>query len=366
VTVGEEAPPGPPVPESDDEAAGLVDHQRVMAEIQREARRLRREGIVSPAFERELDAVFGRIAPPAASEDFDAALTAAEELAHVDAHVPVLSEKPGGSALKRLVRKAVFFYGKYLTDQVTAFATTASRSLRLLGRRVDALEEVVPATSPRVRRELVDGPPPADGSRWADAIADELATRGRVVVGECGAGALLGELVGRGLDAYGVEPRGSAADRAAALGLEVREDEVLDHLRRVPDGGLGGLVLVGCVDRLGLGQQLALLDASGAALTSGGVLAVITAGQLVGDSPEEQVAADLAPGRPLHAPTWIHLLEANGFEEVRVLVAHEGALFERAPAGTELAEVVNRNLERLERQLAISGPAVIVGRRSAR
>ena len=45
---------------------------RIMAEIQVEARRLRREGVVSPAFERELDVAFGRLAPPAASEDFDA------------------------------------------------------------------------------------------------------------------------------------------------------------------------------------------------------------------------------------------------------------------------------------------------------
>ena len=366
MTVGEGAAVDEPSPAPADDEAALIDHRRVMAEIQNEARRLRREGVVSPTFERELDVVFGRLAPPAASEDFDAALAAAEELAHVDAHVPVLSEKPGGSFLKRVVRKAVFFYGKHVTDQVTAFATTTARTVRLLARRVDALEEAVPASSRRVQQELTDTPPSGDGLRWADAIVDAFpAGAGRVVVGECGAGALVSTLADRGFDVYGVEPRSAAADRAAAAGLEVREDQVLDHLRLVPGGGLRGAVLIGCVDRLALGQQLALLDAAGHALAPGGALAVVTEGQVIGESPEEQVAADLAPGRPLHPPTWRHLLESNGFEGVRV-VADDPVLFERLPAGGEIADVVNRNLERLERQLAISGAALVVGRRSAR
>lgn len=345
----------------------LIDHRRVMAEIQSEARRLRREGVVSPSFERELDVVFGRLAPPAASEDLDAALTAAEELAYVDAHVPVLSSKPGGSMLKRLVRKAVFFYGKHVTDQVTAFATTAARSIRLLARRVDAIEEVVPATSRRVRQELVESPPAADGAQWAATIAERVPhDRGRVVVGECGAGGLLQELVGRGFDAYGVEPRPPVADQAAAANLEVREDQVLDHLRLVPSAGLGGVVLVGCVDRFGLGQQLALLDAAAQALVSGGALAVVTEGRAIGPAPEDVVSVDLAPGRPLHAPTWQHLLHTNAFEDVHVFGGGDTRLFERASGDGELERLVNRNLERLEQLLAISGPAVVIGRRSAR
>lgn len=368
VSRGAASEPVPAQPDADvsEVDEDLIDHRRVMAEIQSEARRLRREGVVSPAFERELDVVFGRLAPPAASEDFDAALTAAEELAYVDAHVPVLSAKPGGSVMKRVVRKAVFFYGKHMTDQVTAFATTAARSIRLLARRVDAIEEAVPATSRRARQELA-GPPAADGSRWAEAIGAELPhDRGRVLVGECGAGGLLAALVARGFDAYGVEPRGAVADQAAAEHLEVREDDVLDHLRLVPEGGLGGVVLVGCVDRVGLGQQLALLDAAAHGLVSGGSVAIVTEGRSVGTTPEDIVAADLAAGRPLHPPTWQHLMQTNGFDDVQIVRAADPPVFERTPGDTDLSALVNRNLERLEELLAISGRAVIIGRRLPR
>src|SRR6516165_4721847 len=104
-----------------------------MAEIEREARRLRRDDIVPASSERELDVIFGRLAPPAAAEDYETALASAEELAYVDPHAPVVSSKPAGSAMKRFVRKVVFFYGNYLTTQVTDFATTIARSVRLLG-----------------------------------------------------------------------------------------------------------------------------------------------------------------------------------------------------------------------------------------
>jgi SAM-dependent methyltransferase len=343
-----------------------VDHHRIMAEIQAEARRLRREGVVSPAFERELDVAFGRLAPPAASEDFDATLTSAEELAYVDANVPVLSEKPGGAALKKFVRKAVFFYGKYLTDQVTSFATTAARATRLLARRVDALEDAVPGASTRVRREHTTTPVGDDGAQWAEELAGRLPRdRGRVLVGECGAGGLVLALVAGGVDAYGVEPREQVADAAAAAGVEVREDEVLDHLRLVPPAGVGGIVLVGCVDRLGLGQQLALLDAAAHVLAPGGTLAVVTEGPPAHGTTEEIVAADLAPGRPLHPATWEHLLAGNGFEDVEVRVGDRSPTFQRVPGDGESAAALNHNFERLEALVATPGAALVVGRRAA-
>ncbi len=344
----------------------LVDHHRIMAEIQVEARRLRREGVVSPAFERELDVAFGRLAPPAASEDFDATLTSAEELAYVNADVPVLSEKPGGAALKKFVRKAVFFYGKYVTDQVTNFATTAARATRLLARRVDVLEDAVPGASARVRREHTATPVGGDGAQWAEALAGRLPQdRGRVLVGECGAGGLVRELVARGIDAYGVEPRGPVADDAAATGVEVREDEVLDHLRLVPPAGVGGIVLVGCVDRLGLGQQLALLDAAAHVLAPAGTLAVITEVRPAHGTAEEMIAADLAPGRPLHPATWQHLLVGNGFDDVEITVADQGPSFEPVPGDGEAAAALNRNFERLDTLITAPGAALVVGRRSA-
>jgi hypothetical protein len=296
------------------------DHRRVIAEIEEEARRLRREAVVSPGFERELDAIFTRIGPPAAAEDFETALSTAEELAYVDAHVPVLSNKPGGSAFKKLVRKTVFFYGSYLADEVTRFSTTIARSVRLLGRRVDGLERAVAGTAPGVR-EVIDGIDPGpEGVQFVEALAERLdAVDGRVVVGECGRGALLQPLVDRGIDAYGVEPRRLLADDAGTAGLEVREDAVLDHLRLVPPNILGAVVLVGCVDRLPVGTRLELLVEAERVLSAAGLVAVVTGDAL--DDSGAAVIADLMGEQPLRPSTWRRLLEQQGLTVTEVVVA---------------------------------------------
>jgi SAM-dependent methyltransferase len=301
--------------------AEAVDFGRLIAEIEEEARRLRREGVVSAGYERELDAIFTRLAPPAAAEDFDAALASAEELAHIDPHAPVLSNKPAGSAMKKTVRKLVFFYGAYLTDQVTQFSTTIARTTRLLGRRVDALEAALPSVSPTVRAIVASLDPGPEGVEFASALRERLpAASGRVVVGECGRGDLLRPLVDGGIDAYGVEPRTRLADAAGAGNLEVREDAVLDHLRLVPTHALAGVVLVGCVDRVPVGTRIELLQEAARALEPGGTLGVIV-GSGPSGQPGARALADLLGERPLHADTWRVLLEAEGFESVDVVDA---------------------------------------------
>jgi hypothetical protein len=102
-----------------------------------------------------------------------------------------------------------------------------------------------------------------------------------VLVAECGDGTLVRTLLDAGLDAYGCDHRLALSEAAALAGLDVRPDDVVDHLRSVDHEALGGLVLAGAVDRLPIGTQLSL--------------------------------ADLAPGKPLHAETWAHLLQERGF-----------------------------------------------------
>jgi hypothetical protein len=141
------------------------------------------------------------------------------------------------------------------------------------------------------------------------------------VVAECGDGQLLRTLAG--LDVYGVEPRADLAESAALSGLDVRNDGVLDHLRLVEAGALSGVVLVGMVDRAPVGAQVAALEHAARVVGPGGRLAV------AGTSPaawgaDNPVEADLAPGRPLHPATWVHLLEQLGFATPDV-VERDGA-----------------------------------------
>jgi len=295
----------------------VVDQSRLLAEIESDARLLRREGVITPAFERQLDALFDRVAPPATSDDLEQVVTSAEDLAFVNADVVVASEKAGGGPVKHAVRRLAYWYVNYVTDQVQAFAVVASRGLRLLGRRVERLEGAVPILDARVAAELDRTPSPFDASPWHEAIIAAVADApGRVVHAECDDGRLVRALTAAGLDAYGVEPRITEADAASEAGVEVRDGDALAHLRVVPDGVLGGVVLSGCVDRYPLPWLLALVDEATRALAPGGRVAIITATPETWGTGASRVAADLAPGRPLHALTWEHLFETRGYEAI--------------------------------------------------
>jgi SAM-dependent methyltransferase len=343
------------------------DQAQIMVEIEQEARRLRREDLVTAKSERELDAIFGRLAPPGAAEDFETALAAAEELAYLNAHAPVASAKPAGTAMKRVVLKAVYFYANHLTTQFTTFATTISRSVRLLGRRVETIEETLPGTSKRAREHFEALDAHDDRAEWGPVLAELFEhASGRVLVGECRAGALLQAIGSRGADAYGVEPRPALVDEAGLRGLEVRESEVVDHLRLVPPGALAGAVLVGCIDRVPLSAQLELLEQVIRVVRPAGIVAVVTDIPSPVADGKDRVVVDLAPGRPLHPSTWEHLLHSNSFEDVRVIEGPTAKVFEPLAGDDSATTALNRNFERLEQLLAGPRVAAVVGRRAAR
>jgi SAM-dependent methyltransferase len=168
---------------------------------------------------------------------------------------------------------------------------------------------------------------------------------GRVLLAECGTGDLLAALVAAGVDAYGVEPRIASADAAAARGLEVRADELVSHLRSVQTDDLAGAVLVGAIERAAPGELLDLIDLLADRLASRAVLIVISRGPTAPARGADAVAADLAPGRPVHPETWSYLLDAVGFETVEV--RERAADFEPVPGDDAQTRIMNENLARL-------------------
>ena len=84
--------------------------------------------------------------------------------------------------------------------------------------------------------------------------------------------------------------------------------------------GLAAIVLSGCVDRLALGGQLELLDLAMTKLAPDGRLIVLGTDPGAWGRARSPVEADLSPGRPLHADTWVALLErrVHLFLHVRV------------------------------------------------
>ena len=292
-----------------------VDLQLVLREIDEEVAARRASGDFPPGMERDLDLIFARFAPAMTSgDDLDALLEQADRGAFVDVDVPTGSKLPAVSIVKKVLRKLMSWYLRYVAQQVSVFAGSTVSAMRLLGKRVVALEAATPGADPVVREAARRAASPPELASLAAAITEHLrVASGRVLVAECGDGELVRTLLDAGLDAYGCDHRLALSEAAALAGLDVRADDALDHLRAVDHEALGALVLAGVVDRSPIGTQLALADLAADVLATGGRLA------LVGTDPGEWgrstsvVEADLAPGKPLHAETWVHLLQERGF-----------------------------------------------------
>jgi hypothetical protein len=298
-----------------------VDVHKLAAEIEAEVRARRAAGEYPPGFERELDRLFDRFAPPEVSNDFDAALERAEDLVIVDPVIPVASRSPILGAVKRIMSKLLGWYHVWLAQQISALATAINTALRLLGGRVVDLEHV---TGDIARARGVGARIAArrDDGVWQAPVTDALhGCTGRIALVECGDGVLLGSLVSAGLDAYGVEPRASFADAALARGLEVRIDDGAAHLHAVGAAALGGLVLRGLVERAALGELLLLVDAAAAKLAPGGRLVVCSLQRHAWGRDATAAEADLVAGHPLHPDTWNAVLPEQGFVDVQVHAA---------------------------------------------
>jgi hypothetical protein len=300
-----------------------VDLEQVRREIEAEVRARRAAGVYPPGFERELDALFDRFAPPEASESFDVALTRAEEKVALEPVIPTASRNPALLVVKKVMSKLIGWYHIWLVQQVTALGATITHALRLLGRRVIEIERATGEVA-RARAELAAVVPERDDESWsASVLAAMRGTSGRVVVAECGAGDLLFALTAGGVDAYGVEPRAVVADEAVARGLEVRVDDAVGHLGAMAKHALAGVVLR-ATERLSAGERLALLDAVAERIRPGGRLAVCSVAPEAWGDPDTAVEADLAPDPPFRPATWEALLARRRFADVTV---------ERAGAG---------------------------------
>ena len=230
VTAGEET--------GTDQAADGAYLAQVMAEIDEEVRRRRASGDLPPRLERELDELFLEHSPVAGrGGGLDQALRMVDAAAFIDPVVPISSNKSGGALVKKGLRTLNLWYIGYVTHQVSQFAAAVSRSLHLLDDRLAELRTEVEAQ--RVPAAVVVEAPWAVGADawWVPVAVGALAgVRSRVLHAAAGDGWLVRQLVGKGVDAYGVDPRPGLADRGE-LG---RFGPARGGRARAPAGGRAG------------------------------------------------------------------------------------------------------------------------------
>ena len=288
---------------------------QVMAEIEEEVRLRRTSGDLPPKLERELDELFLAHSPVAGrGGDLTVALRMVDAATFVDPVVPVESQRAAGAAVKKGMRSLLLWYVGWITHQVSQFASAVSRSLHIVESRIVELERKVEVQ--RVPGAGVVEVPALAGpdAWWVQPAIDALAgVRGRIVHAACGDGWLVQRIIAAGGDAYGVDPRPDPVEAGVLRVSDLRGEDLADHLRAVGSAGLGALVLSGMVDGMAAGERAQLLGLIATKLAPGGVLVVHSVSRSTWDGEAAPYEADLAPGRPLRADTWRHLLEQSGY-----------------------------------------------------
>ena len=312
--------------------------QRVVGEIDEEVQRRRVAGDLTLRAERELDDLFAAVAPTGGAKGTGAAseaLRLVDASAFINPVVPVASDRSGGAAIKRSIRSASLWYVGFVTQQINEFTSSVSRCLHVLEGRLGAVETELVGMRPAAP-VVVDVPwAQHEGAWWVAPAVDALrAAPGRVLHSACGNGWLVGALARAGIEAYGVDPRAEPVDaRADGPGpLDLRVADPDDHLRTLPSGRLGGVVLSGLTESMSLPQVELLLDLVVGALAPGGVLAVHWIAPSWWASDDGPATADRVAGHPLRPATWEQLLSDRGFEAT---VSRDPGASTAGPSGPE-------------------------------
>ncbi len=274
---------------------------QVRAEIEAEAENRRRRDPALQRQEREIERAWIEVSPPgAAGSQGELLLDRADRLAMIDVDAP-LGVKRGIRQVKGAVRKGVYWYLRYVTDQLNALNNVLTRLLRRFDERIGALED---AAAMADGGGLLD-PVPEPDSAVADAVVSTLANQiGRVVVLGCGSGVLVRPLHDAGVAVHGVDVDAMAILSGVRNGLDLRAGEPAAHLAQARAGEFGAVVAAGFVEELGPAAAQRVVEQAISAVGKGTV--VIATGDPANRTVVER---ELRAGRGLSPATWAYLFE---------------------------------------------------------
>jgi hypothetical protein len=291
-------------------SSGPDDHfaARIQAEVVAAAERRRREDVGIARVEREIERVWADVAPPGAvGPAEELLLDRIDRLSLIDVDAPV-GERPGIKQVKGAIRKGTYWYLRYMSDQLNALHNVHARLLRRMDERLGEVEAAT-ALDPRV--DALVGDPPVPGATIGRLLAGRIdATRGPVMVGECGDGACVGALESAGLSAFGMDADADAVLAGIDEGLDLRVGDPASELAAMEADTLGAVVIGGRLQRRSTSALLSVLDAAEAAVGSGGL--VVVAPERLAD--REPVDAELLTGRGLSAAAWTRVMAARGLD----------------------------------------------------
>jgi SAM-dependent methyltransferase len=185
----------------------------------------------------------------------------------------------------------------------------------------------------------------------------------------CGRGELLELLREAGIGARGVEGNAHAVRECREKGLDVAEDDLVEHLRRLERGRLGAVFAAQVAEHLPPAVLHAVLAEAHRALRPGGLLVLETVNAASALAFFDVFIRDLTHERPLHPETLRFMAAAAGFSEVRIELRSpvpDDVRLHLLPGGglpPPVVKALNENVERLNALLFAPLDYALVARR---
>lgn len=176
---------------------------------------------------------------------------------------------------------------------------------------------------------------------------------GKVLDLGCGRGEFLEMLRANGIDSYGVDLNQQMVDICLDKGLRCERGDLLEKLAELEDGALAGIFCSQVVEHLPPAHLRRLVDLAYFKLKAGAALIIETINPASLFALAEVFFLDLSHEKPIHPQTLRFLLETAGFEntEIKYSAPLEQERLEELPATDERADVLNRNIDRLNKIL---------------
>lgn len=179
----------------------------------------------------------------------------------------------------------------------------------------------------------------------------------KVLDAGCGRGEFLEILREKGVPAYGIDSDEEMVRHCREKGLDVRREDILDHLASLPDESLGGLVAFQLIEHFDFPALFQFFQAAGRKVRPGGVIIVETVNPSCLTVFSGALYADPTHQRPIHCDAARQLLESAGFADVSIellspvpdsdrLAVVEG-LTSEDPILQKSLETMNRNFDRI-------------------
>ncbi len=185
----------------------------------------------------------------------------------------------------------------------------------------------------------------------------------------CGRGEFLELCREQGIAARGVDVNPQMAAFCREQGLEVAEAEAVAHLRSLPEGGLGGILLSQVIEHLTLDELMELTALCASRLKPGGALIAETVNPQSLSTFAGAFYLDLTHIKPIHPEAARFLWRAQGLGQVEVLflspvpAEHKLEPVAGGESGADLTGAFNRNVKRLNELIYGPQDYAVVGRK---